>query len=130
MLTNADDIERLSFLTGVGTFPPFAIQSILNNLKCVLAKTANGASPVIGDIFPLGAGSNSAIGVALRRVVNIAAGANVLFHCHILLKLLEVTVEESLKCLAVTSLVLSTLLLFYASGNVQKPLKPLFKPHL
>lgn len=44
--------------------------------------------------------------------------------------LLEVSVEKTLESLAVSCLVAATLLMFYASGNVQKPLNPLFKPHL
>ena len=109
----------------------------LLRLEHILAQTANRANPILGDIFPLSAGSDSAIGVANSRVINIATGANVLFQDFILLShkyyaqlLLEISVQQTLESLTVSCLVAATLLLFYASGNVQKPLESLFKPHL
>lgn len=48
--------------------------------EIALAKTADGAYPIIGDILPLGSWCDTAVGVAYFRVVNIAAGAYILSH--------------------------------------------------
>ena len=44
----------------------------------VLAQAADGADPILGDIFPGGAGGDAAVGVADGGVIDIAAGADVL----------------------------------------------------
>ena len=46
--------------------------------ESVLAQTADGAYPVIRDIFPGRAGSNAAVGIAGFRIIDIAAGTFVL----------------------------------------------------
>ncbi len=60
-------------------------------LKSVFIKTADGANPVFGDVFPLSSGSNSAIRIAESFVVNVSARTNVF---HIALSLFsEISVE-------------------------------------
>ena len=44
----------------------------------VLAQAADGADPIFGDIFPGGAGSDAAVGIADGGVIDIAAGADIL----------------------------------------------------
>lgn len=50
------------------------------NGEAVLTQTANGAYPIIWDILPLGAGRDTAVGIAYSGIIYITAGANVLFH--------------------------------------------------
>ena len=45
--------------------------------KSVFSKTAYGANPVFGDVFPLGSGSDSVFGIAESFVVNVSARTNV-----------------------------------------------------
>mgnify|MGYP007040888000 CR=1 FL=1 len=59
---------------------PFVVYIKLFFCKAVLAQSANGAYPIVGDILKLGAGGDSLVGSAFRFVVNIAAGAYVFCH--------------------------------------------------
>lgn len=46
----------------------------LQSLKLFLACTAQGADPIGGEIFPLGAGSNAVVGITGGLIIDIAAG--------------------------------------------------------
>jgi len=46
----------------------------------VLAQAADGAYPILGNVFPLGAGSDAAFGIAHFGIIDVTAGALVLFH--------------------------------------------------
>ena len=52
--------------------------SLLCGIKGILAKSAGGADPVLGNVFPGGAGGYAVFGVAFGGVIDIAAGALVL----------------------------------------------------
>jgi len=54
----------------------------------VLADTANGAGPIIGDVFECCAGGDTAIRVADCRVVNVTASFAFVF-CHSIFSLLK-----------------------------------------
>ena len=43
-----------------------------------LLRPQTGADPIFGDIFPGGAGSDAAVGIADGGVIDIAAGADIL----------------------------------------------------
>ena len=45
--------------------------------KSVFIKTAYGANPIFGDVFPLSAGSDAVFGIAESFVVNVSARTNV-----------------------------------------------------
>jgi hypothetical protein len=53
--------------------------SLLSGIKGVLAKTADGADPIFGNVLPDCAGGYTVVGVAQGGVIDIAAGALV-FH--------------------------------------------------
>ena len=48
--------------------------------KSVLAEAAYGANPIFRDIFPRGAGSDAAVGIAKSGVIDVSARAFVLRH--------------------------------------------------
>lgn len=51
-------------------------------LEHALVHAADGAAPVIGKILECGAGSDAVIGIALLRIIGIAAGiAEIFFQC-------------------------------------------------
>ena len=50
--------------------------------KSVLAQAADGADPIFGNVFPLGAGSNAVFGITGGRIILITTGAQILFHNH------------------------------------------------
>ena len=52
--------------------------------ESVLAKAADGAHPVLGNVFPGSAGRDAGIGIAYLGVIHVTAGAFVL-HVHVLL---------------------------------------------
>ena len=45
--------------------------------KSVFIKTAYGANPIFGDVFPLSSGCDAVFGIAESFVVNVSARANV-----------------------------------------------------
>ena len=45
--------------------------------KSVFIKTAYGANPIFGNVFPLSAGSDAVFGIAESFVVNVSARTNV-----------------------------------------------------
>ena len=49
-------------------------------LKDFFAHPAGRAGPALRNLLPRGAGGNTVIGVAYRRIIDIAARANVLIH--------------------------------------------------
>lgn len=53
--------------------------SLLSGIKGILAKTADGADPIFGNVLPDCAGGNTVVGVAQGGVIDIAAGAFI-FH--------------------------------------------------
>jgi hypothetical protein len=56
--------------------------SLLSGIKGVLAKTADGADPIFGNVLPDCAGGYAVVRVAQGGVIDIAAGALV-FHGNI-----------------------------------------------
>ena len=59
---------------------------VLFNLgECILAQSAGGAYPILGDIFPGRAGCDTVVGIAFCRIIHIAARAFVFIHVCILL---------------------------------------------
>lgn len=52
----------------------------INWSKGILGQSAYGAYPIFGNILPGGARSDASIGIALRRVVDITAGAFIFGH--------------------------------------------------
>ena len=48
--------------------------------ELVLAHHAQGALKILGDVLPLGAGSNAALGIALCLVIDPAANLAYIFH--------------------------------------------------
>ena len=54
----------------------FALKRLLFR-KSVFIKTAYGANPVFGDVFPLSAGSDAATRIAESFVVDVYARTNV-----------------------------------------------------
>ncbi len=60
---------------------------VLLLLKVRFIDGAEGADPVGGQVFELGAGSDAVVGVALRGIILIPADvANILFHIIFVLK--------------------------------------------
>ena len=56
--------------------------SLLSGIKGILAKAADGADPIFGNVLPDCAGGYAVVGVAQGGVIDIAAGAFV-FHGNI-----------------------------------------------
>ena len=52
----------------------------LSLLKDVLAHSADGADPAVGDLVPGSAGGDAVVGIADSGVILIAAGADILIH--------------------------------------------------
>ena len=50
--------------------PPFTLK-ILRLFKYILAHSADGADPAVGDLVPGGAGGDAVVGIAHRGVVLI-----------------------------------------------------------
>ena len=65
-----------------GALSPLPLLSDLCFRERVLAQAADGAHPILGNVFPGGAGSDTGIGIAHFGIVNITAGALVL-HGHL-----------------------------------------------
>ena len=65
--------------------PPCFVLVYLYFGKRILAKSANGAYPIIGYIFKCGAGCNAAVGITYSRIIDIATGAFKFFHKLLLL---------------------------------------------
>ena len=59
--------------------PPFTLK-ILRLFKYILAHSADGADPAVGDLVPGGAGGDAVVGITHSGVVLIAAGADILIH--------------------------------------------------
>ena len=59
--------------------------SLLSGIKGILAKTADGADPIFGNVLPDCAGGYAVVGVADLRVIDIAADIADIFHVQILL---------------------------------------------
>ena len=55
-------------------------------LKLILRKAADGADPVLGQVFEAGAGLDAVVRVAKLGIVFIAAGADVFIHVVLLKK--------------------------------------------
>ena len=53
---------------------------VLFLLKNVLAQSAGGADPAVGDLVPGGAGGDAVVRVADGGVIDVAAGADILIH--------------------------------------------------
>jgi hypothetical protein len=53
--------------------------------KLILAYAAQGAFKIVGNIFPLGAGCDATLGVALCLVIFPTANVAYIFHSHVLL---------------------------------------------
>ena len=62
----------------------FAI-SLLFGAEIILAYCAEGAYEIFGNIFPLGAGSDTAIGIAFSLVIDPATYIAYVLHCQFLL---------------------------------------------
>ena len=78
----------------------------LSLLKDVLAHSADGADPAVGDLVPGGTGGDAVVGITHSGVVLITARANVLVHLVFLPCLAEVPLQQALEGLAVAGLVL------------------------
>jgi hypothetical protein len=53
--------------------------------EVLFAYAANGAAPIVGKILKRGAGSDTAVGIALCGVINVAARLAHIFHAGFLL---------------------------------------------
>ena len=63
---------------GLFLLPLKKAYSLLSGIKDILAKSADGADPILGDIFPRRTGGDAAVRIAEGRIINIAAGALIL----------------------------------------------------
>lgn len=90
-----------AFLPYVGIF---ALKRLLFR-KSVFTKTAYGANPIFGDVFPLSAGSDAAIRIAESFVVNVSARTNVFHIAHSLFS--EISVQKTFERFAVARFVAS-----------------------
>ena len=94
---------------------------ILFLYEYVLAEAANGANPIVGNVLKGGAGSDTAVGIANLGIVNIAAGAYVLFHSMLPPRLLEIAIEQTFKPAAVAGLVLGQAKRLRRSAPLKSP---------
>jgi hypothetical protein len=61
------------------------VENLGLELKLFLADAAVGADPILGDIFPLGAGGDAVIGISDCLIIDIAANdTDILFHVNFL----------------------------------------------
>jgi hypothetical protein len=71
--------------TLAGSHPVFFNTSVLVGDEVLFAYAANGAAPIVGKILKRGAGSDTAVGIALCGVINVAARLAHIFHAGFLL---------------------------------------------
>ena len=60
---------------------PFPSKTYLFLLKNVLAQSAGGADPAVGNLLPGGARGDAVVRVAGGGVINVATGADILVYC-------------------------------------------------